>query len=370
MRRSPPASTRQSPQVLVRPRPLVGLIEWYRRNRRALPWRKTRDPYAIWVAEVMLQQTTTKTVLRYYDAFLERFPDAATLAGASEEAVLAEWSGLGYYHRGRNLHRGARHLIERHAGRFPKDLRAALAIPGVGLYTASAVLSIACGLPLAVVDGNVRRVLARVFALRGPKWRRDSAYYNLAAELLDHDVPGDWNQAVMELGATLCAPLDPACPACPLATTCEARRSGLQAVLPEGRARRPLVPLTVAAALVRSGERVLLVRRPEGPVLSRFWEIPQTGLDADHAPDLAGTLARHHGLNVTVGRLLAVVRHAITFRRIRVEVYDADLVGAVPRDAERVRWATPAELLTLPLSSMTHKILAAARLPQLPLALR
>src|SRR5713101_4074015 len=148
-----------------------------RRHRRDLPWRRTSDAYAIWLSEVMLQQTTVKTVQPYYEAFLERFPTVRVLAEAPEQDVLARWSGLGYYHRARNLHRGARHLIDRHGGRFPRTLESALAVPGVGLYTASAVLSIAYGLPLPVVDGNVRRVLSRVLALRGPEWRREAPYY-------------------------------------------------------------------------------------------------------------------------------------------------------------------------------------------------
>jgi len=178
------------------------LLAWYDRNRRELPWRRTQDPYRIWVSEVMLQQTTVKTVLPYYDAFLKRFPTVVALAEEPEDEVLAAWSGLGYYHRARNLHRGAQHLAERHAGRFPRTLETALGVPGVGLYTASAVLSIAYGLPLPVVDGNVRRVLARLGALRGAKWRKDGPFYNRAQELLAAGSPGDWNQAVMELGGT------------------------------------------------------------------------------------------------------------------------------------------------------------------------
>ena len=228
----------------------AALLSWYDRHRRDLPWRRTTDPYRIWVSEVMLQQTTVKTVLPYYAAFLNRFPTLHALAEEPEEEVLAAWSGLGYYHRARNLHRGAQHVAERHAGQFPRSLEAALAVPGVGLYTASAVLSIAHGLPLPVVDGNVRRVLARLLALRGPQFRKDGPYYNRAEELLDPARPGDWNQALMELGATVCLPRQPACPACPLRQHCRARALGVVDELPEGRARRATVDVTVAAALV------------------------------------------------------------------------------------------------------------------------
>src|SRR4029079_7972810 len=158
------------------------------------------DPYRVWVSEVMLQQTTVKSALPYYEAFLARFEDVGALARAREEDVLAAWSGLGYYHRARNLHRGARFVVEQHGGSFPSTLESALKVPGVGRYTAGAVLSIAFGVPLAVVDGNVRRVLARLWGLRGPRWRSDAAYYGLAEELLDRESPGDWNQALMELG--------------------------------------------------------------------------------------------------------------------------------------------------------------------------
>ena len=240
------------------------LGDWYARIRRDLPWRRTDDAYRIWVSEVMLQQTTVRAATPYYEAFVERFATLADLAAAREEDVLSAWSGLGYYHRARNLHRAARHVVERHAGRFPKTLEEALAVPGVGLYTASAVLSIAYGQPFPVVDGNVRRVLARLFALRGPEWRRDGAFYNLAEELLQRESPGDWNQALMELGATVCVPRNPACPACPLRAHCRAKALALVEELPEGKARRPSVDVTVAAALIEKDDRLLLVRREAG----------------------------------------------------------------------------------------------------------
>jgi A/G-specific adenine glycosylase len=345
------------------------LLEWYQRSRRDLPWRRTRDPYRIWVSEVMLQQTTVRAVVPYYEAFLSRFPSLAALASANEEDVLAAWSGLGYYHRARNLLRGARHVIERHGGEFPRSLEAALAVPGVGLYTASAVLSIAHGAPLPVVDGNVRRVLARLLVLRGPEWQKDAAYYNRAEELLHHEAPGEWNQALMELGATVCTPRTPACAACPARGVCGARAAGLQEQLPEGKPRRAPVDVTVAAALVEQGGKVLLVRRSAGRLMGRFWEVPQTSLESAGRRDLVRELKERHGLEVAPGPLRVRARHAITFRRIRVEGYAARLKRQPPSDPDRYLWATPAEAAALPVSSMTRKLLRGIVEPQMPLEL-
>jgi len=345
------------------------LLAWYRRHHRDLPWRRDRDAYRVWVSEVMLQQTTVKTVLPYYEDFLRRFPDAASLAAAAEEEVVAAWSGLGYYHRARNLRRGAQHIMIHHGGRFPRTLEAALGVPGVGLYTASAVLSIAFGVPLPVVDGNVRRVLARLRGLRGPRWRREGPYYNLAEECLDPDSPGDWNQAVMELGATLCTPRRPACPVCPVRASCRARALGLQDRIPEARNRRPPVDVTVAAALVERDGRVLLVRRAEGRLMGRMWEVPQTSLEARGLPDLARELLSRHGLAVLPGALVGRARHVVTFRRIRVEAYRARLRRQPPPDPERYRWVALPEVSSMPVSSMTRKILRGLASRQIPLAL-
>ncbi len=345
------------------------LLAWYDRHRRDLPWRRSADPYRIWVSEVMLQQTTVKTVLPYYAAFLKRFPTLQALAEEPEEEVLAAWSGLGYYHRARNLHRGAQHVAERHAGEFPRSLEAALAVPGVGLYTASAVLSIAYGLPLPVVDGNVRRVLARLLALRGPQFRKDGPYYNRAEELLDPERPGDWNQALMELGATVCLPRKPLCPACPLRQRCEAKALGIAEELPEGRPRRAPVDVTVAAALVERDGRVLLVRRPQGRLLDRMWEVPQTSLDSCGLPDLARELEERHGLRVVPGRLAVRARHAVTYRRITLEGYRTRLRPPLPEDPERFLWARPEEVAGLAVASSTRKLLKGLRAAQMPLEL-
>jgi len=345
------------------------LLAWYQRHRRDLPWRRGADAYAVWVSEVMLQQTTVRSALDYYQRFMERFPTVEALAGACEEDVLAAWSGLGYYHRARSLHRAARQLQERHGGVFPRTLEAALALPGVGLYSASAVLSIAYGVALPVVDGNVRRVLGRLLALRGPEYRRDGPYYNRAEELLDRERPGEWNQALMELGATLCLPRRPACPACPVRAHCRARASGIVDELPVGRPRRPAVPVTVAAALVVKGGRVLLVRRPPGGLLAGMWEVPQTSLESKGLPDLAAELRERHGLRVVPGVLVVRARHAITHHRITLEGYSARLASAAPPDGERLRWAALAELGPLALTAASRKLLRGLGTPQLPLPL-
>jgi A/G-specific adenine glycosylase len=317
----------------------------------------------------MLQQTTVKTVVPYFEAFVARFPDISSLATASEDDVLAAWAGLGYYHRARNLRRGAQYLVKVHGGRFPRLLDAALGIPGVGLYTASAVLSIAYGEALPVVDGNVRRVLSRLFCLRGAAWKKDGPYYNLADELLMRNAPGDWNQALMELGATVCIPRQPACAACPVRAHCQAAAQGIADQLPEGRARRAPARVTVAAAIVESEGRLLMVRRREGPVLSRMWELPQTSLESGGLPDLAREVEARYGLRLAPGRLEVVARHAITFRRIRAEGYRARLAAGSPQSGENVRWVSRAEIETLPVSTLSRKLVRGLDERQRPLAL-
>jgi A/G-specific adenine glycosylase len=317
----------------------------------------------------MLQQTTVKAVTPYYERFRERFPTLEALAGAGEDEVLALWSGLGYYQRARNLLRGARYLLQHGQDRFPRTLEGALSVPGVGLYTASAVLSIAYGVSLPVVDGNVRRVLARLFTLRGEEGRRAATYYNLAEELIDPEDPGGWNQALMELGATLCSPRKPSCPLCPLRDSCRARAQGLVEELPEGRARRSPVAVTVAAALIEREGQVLLVRRAPGRLMGRMWEVPQTSLESQGRADLARELKERHGLHVVPGTLAVRARHAITFRRIRVEGYRAHLISPPPGDPELFRWVSPAEAAALPVSSLTRKLLRGLRSPQMPLEL-
>src|SRR3984957_3809741 len=239
------------------------LLAWFRAHQRDLPWRSSRDPYRIWVAEIMLQQTRIAAVMPYYDRFLEHFPTVESLAAAPQQEVLKLWSGLGYYSRARNLHSAAKQIVADHAGNFPRDLEEALEVPGIGVYTAAAVLSIAYDVPLAVLDGNVARVLARLHAIRGdlrvPRtWR---ALTEKADQLLARKAASDWNQALMELGEVICTPKSPRCLVCPVMQSCRAYAEGISGEIPAPRKKRAPVAMTIAAViLLDSKGRTLLGR--------------------------------------------------------------------------------------------------------------
>src|SRR5882672_11225234 len=264
------------------------LLGWFRQFQRDLPWRRTKDPYRIWLSEIMLQQTRVVAAIPYYERFLQGFPDVLALASAPPEEILRAWSGLGYYSRARNLQKAAQQIVAKHGGQFPARLQDALALPGIGNYTAAAILSIAFGEKLAVLDGNVARVLARLGAIRGDL--RESARWQelqeTADRLLDPESPGDWNQSMMELGATLCTPKSPQCLLCPVAQFCEGRKLGIAESLPEKRKKRANVEVTLAAG-VFAGENggTLLLPPPDEecplvladyvPTLgSRLWHFP------------------------------------------------------------------------------------------------
>jgi A/G-specific adenine glycosylase len=327
-----------------------------------LAWRRTRDPYRIWISEVMLQQTRVAAVISYYRRFVQRFPSLPRLARARPEAVLRAWAGLGYYARARNLHRAARQIVAHHQGNFPRQLPDALALPGVGHYTAAAILSMAYDQPLAVLDGNVARVLARLGAVRGhlrrPRtWRRLQA---AADTLLARHAPGDWNQALMELGATVCTPQAPRCSQCPAARWCRARALGLAERLPPARRKNPTQAITVAAAvLLDSRGRTLLVREgsTNGALFSRMWQFPAVEAGRSARQVLAGHLQRSVGL-IAALQPLPPARHTVTFRSLRLLPF----LVRVPRLPAVAGARTPrlAALGRLAVSSATRKIAAAA----------
>jgi A/G-specific adenine glycosylase len=343
------------------------LLDWFRAHRRDLPWRASRDPYRIWVAEIMLQQTRIAAVVPYYERFLKHFATVESLARAPQEKVLRLWSGLGYYSRARNLHRAAQAIAARKGGRFPRTLDAALALPGIGRYTAAAVLSIAYDQPFAVLDGNVARVLARLGAIRGDlrEPRRWRALSELAQTLLAADAPGDWNQALMELGEIACTPQIPRCSACPVRRFCRARALGLTDRIPAPRRKRAPVKIRVAAAILRDPRgRTILVRDPgahDEVLFSRMWQFPAVKVTRDAESELARHVREVFELNGTELKLepLAPARHGVTFRNITLLPFLARVAELPLRPRTRVLALN--RLTRLPVSSATRKIAAAAR---------
>lgn len=344
-----------------------------------MPWRGVRDPYRIWLSEVMLQQTRVAAAVDYYRRFLRRFPTVHALARAPQEAVLRHWAGLGYYSRARNLHRAARVIVARHNGRFPRTFDAALALPGVGAYTAAAVLSIAYRQPHAVLDGNVARVLARLFAVRGElrqpqRWRK---LQGLAQELLSGTQqaapqPGDWNQAMMELGATVCTPRAPRCEACPVARCCRARRLGLAERLPALRRKRAPQQVRIAAAVLLDPRGRTLLLPPNGAahngLFSRLWQFPaaqgahgalrrlQMRLKKPKANTPIQRAQRSTQETPTNRKVIALkpVRHTVTFREVTLAPHLLQ-VAALPRIAG-ARTPRLDQLDRLAVSSATRKI--------------
>lgn len=347
------------------------LLAWYAANRRDLPWRRSRDPYRIWVSEIMLQQTQVDTVIPYYDRFIRRFPDVQALAEAPEEDVIKLWEGLGYYSRARHLHQAAQQLVDRYRGRLPDRAADLAALPGVGRYTAGAVASIAYGEPVSAVDGNVVRVIARLAceteSVSAPAVRR--RIETLATALIPPGRASDFNQALMELGALVCAPGQPRCSACPVATWCRGLASGHPERLPAKKPRGRPTPVDVAAAWIEAEDEVFIVRRPNNGLLGGLWEFPS----GEKAPGeswegAAARAAREKGgLAVIVDRPLARVEHTFSHRRWDLRLFRcrlADRGGPAARSAsaaggELGRWLAPAALCGLPLPKACHKLLTA-----------
>jgi len=342
------------------------LLHWFRAHRRELPWRASRDPYRVWVAEIMLQQTRIAAVLPYYERFLARFPNIESLAKARGDEVLKLWSGLGYYNRARNLHLAAKEMVSRYDAQFPRGLDDALSLPGVGHYTAAAVLSIAYDVPLAALDGNVARVLARIRAVRGDlrangRWQRLG---ETAQKLLAMDAPGDWNQALMELGEIVCTPRLPRCEECPIAKSCRARSLGCVGRIPAPRTKRAPVRMRIAAAILRDSRgRTLLVRDPgvhDDVLFSRMWQFPAVAVSRDAEAELTAHLRGRFGIECTNGaglEPLRAARHGVTFRNITLLPFLAR-VAELPR-LPRSRIIALNKLGEFPISSATRKIAAA-----------
>jgi A/G-specific adenine glycosylase len=338
------------------------LCAWYAASARDLPWRRVRDPYAIWISETMLQQTQVATVVPYWERFLARFPDPTALAEASDSDLLAYWSGLGYYSRARNLRAAARVIASQYHGRLPQRLDELLALPGIGRYTAGAILSIAFGEPAALVDGNVARVFARLFDLDAPLGTpaMERSLWALAELLVPPagtgpDGPGAWNQALMELGARLCVTGQPRCLLCPLQPFCAARRAGREAELPRRKPRPAALEVELELLLIVDRGRLLMHRRPATGRLAGLLDLPSREVSA--SPRLYPSEWPAAGLS-SAG-LLGEMRHAITRHRILGRVFEGrcDMPGGALDPASGLLWMPIGELRTAPLSGLAKKAL-------------
>jgi A/G-specific adenine glycosylase len=338
------------------------LLSWFDRNRRVLPWRKDRDPYHIWVSEIMLQQTQVATVIPFYTRFLEAFPSIPALAAAELQDVLRLWEGLGYYRRARNLHAAAQRLVRESAGCIPNDPSLMRGLPGIGRYTLGAILSQAYDARLPVVEANSQRVLSRLFGWRddprgGPARRR---LWQTAEALLPKRRVGDFNQALMELGALVCTPLAPRCPACPVARHCAARRLGVQEEIPARAARPETVRHEEVAVIVRRGTRVLLLQRPDEGRWASLWEFPHGAEEAGETHERAAVRLAQQlaGIAVKMGPELLTLRHSVTHHRITLVCFEADYrSGRFQSSFYRAgNWLEPGQLAAYPVSAPQRRL--------------
>ncbi len=334
------------------------LESWYGAHKRDLPWRRTSDPYRIWISEVMLQQTTVNAVIPFYKGWTARFPNVRSLARSPLQRVLRAWQGLGYYQRARNLHAASREIVERHGGNLPRDFDSLVRLPGFGPYTAAAVASLAFGKPHPVVEANVRRVMMRVLHLPGEAdGRHDKA---IAAELfrvMDRKSPGTFNQAVMELGALVCRPQTPLCAACPLPDICAAYGRGEQEVIP--RPKKRLVKKEKAVVgIIRKGNRVLIQQRPAKGLFGGLWEFP--GGKVERGETLVQALARELNeeldAELKAARFLLEVKHAYTQFQVALYAYAARLKEEPALEAGRRKWVAIRSLRDYPFPSGSAKI--------------
>jgi A/G-specific adenine glycosylase len=346
------------------------LLDWYRQQGRSLPWRGHPDPYAVWVSEIMLQQTRVEAVVPYFDKWMRLFPTVRHLAEASEQDVLNAWEGLGYYSRARNLHKAARIVVEQHYGEVPRDLKALRALPGIGRYTVGAIASIAFNMDEPTLDGNLRRVFSRLFDVNEPadSHAGEEILWKLAAAHLPKGQAGDYNQALMDLGATICLPKNPRCLLCPLMEICQARANGTQEQRPVLKPKKEIPHFTHAAGVIvrrigreassaennLSQAEVLLAKRPSKGLLGGLWEFPNGRVDGQPAKELEAALEAGYGLKVRTGEALGVIQHAYTHFRVTVHAFRCELV--VISDQGGLKWVKLEELKNYPMGKVDRQI--------------
>lgn len=344
------------------PRLSSRLLKWYRQNKRTLPWRDHPDPYAVWVSEIMLQQTRVETVIPYFKKWMRLFPTVGDLAKASERDVLKAWEGLGYYSRARNLHKAAKIVAEKYHGELPRNLDDLRALPGIGRYTAGAIASMSFGMDEPTLDGNLRRLFARLFDVAEPadSPSGEKLLWGLAAQNLPRGRAGDFNQALMDLGAAICLPKNPRCPICPLKELCKARKNGTQEARPVRKPKKRIPHHVRAAGVILNRGRVLLAKRPSKGLLGGMWEfpngrvIPKGDDDGDSARGLVKALETGYGLRVQRKEALGSVRHAYTHFKVTVHVFRCESLS-IPKNGS-LKWARLRGLEDYPMGKIDRRI--------------
>jgi A/G-specific adenine glycosylase len=333
------------------------LTRWFQSHQEKLPWRMTRDPYRIWVSEIMLQQTTVAAVIPYYERFVERFPTVYQLAKADLDDVLSLWSGLGYYSRARNLHKGAQTIAKAWKGKLPQTVESLQNIPGIGRYTAGAIASIAFGQSTPLVDGNVMRVYARLFWIDKDVKKEQKYYWDMAHKVMPSHAPGDFNQGLMELGRRMCTPKNPTCLICPLRSLCQAAQKGKPEELPRRPARKATVPVTMGVALIQSRGRFLMVQRKEKTVLKDMWEFPMLATTKEKfSPTMiTKNLDKEFALKTEVIKSLPTLRHSIMNQKITLYPFLCSL-DKRPKKQKDWLWVGPEQINHLATSSMNKKV--------------
>lgn len=342
------------------------LLSWYTQAGRDLPWRRCREPYPIWVSEIMLQQTQVKTVIPYYHRWLELFPSVEQLASADLDRVLKAWEGLGYYSRARNLHRAAQKIVQEYGGVFPTKLEAVLALPGIGLTTAGGILSAAFNQPVAILDGNVKRVLARLVALRVPPAKATKQLWQMSEALLDKKQPREFNQALMDLGATVCTPKNPDCKNCPWTSHCQAYTLGIQSHLPMREISSPLPHKMIGVAVIWNEQGQILIdrRRPQG-LLGGLWEFPGGKIECGETVEecIKREIKEELAIDIEVCDRLVTIDHAYSHFRVTLNVFHCRHLSGIPQpiECDEIRWVTLEEIDQFPFPKANTQIIAALR---------
>ncbi len=332
------------------------ILIWYHEHKRILPWRDHPDPYAVWISEIMLQQTRVDTVIAYFKKWMKSFPSIESLARANEQDVLKLWEGLGYYSRARNLHKAAKILLAEYDAKLPESAKALEKLPGIGRYTAAAISSMAFGHDVAALDGNIRRVYARVFNVEEPLGTKDAEkiLWGIAEDILPEAEAGDYNQALMDLGATICTPRNSKCESCPIKIDCESYQLGIQDMRPVRKVKKAVPHYVHAGAVIVEDKKVLLAQRPKNGLLGGMWEFPNGRVNRDPAEELASLIEEGYQAKIQVGNPLGEIDHAYTHFKIKEYAFRCTLLQSSKR--ENLRWVSLEDLDNYPMGKVDRQI--------------